>query len=287
MKQIVVISGKGGTGKSTIIAALASLAKNKITADCDVDAADLYLIFKPQSKEQHDFFASKKAIVAKEKCVGCGQCVEVCRFGAISPEYQVDPIGCEGCGVCFRVCPAGAIDFQSHLSGQWFISNSRFGTLVHAKLGIAEENSGKLVSLVRQQAREQAKQQNSDYIIIDGPPGIGCPVIATLTGVDLALIVTEPTLSGIHDLERVVDLAAHFNVKCLVVVNKYDINLDNVNKIEKICRDRQVELISKIPYAKEVGQALLEEKNIIEYAPDSIVAQEIRVIWQNVNNHII
>jgi len=282
VKQIVVISGKGGTGKSTITAALASLVHNKITADCDVDAADLYLIFKPKIKEQYDFSASKTAIIAKEKCTKCGQCLEVCRFTAISPDYQVDPISCEGCGVCFRVCPAGAIEFEPKISGQWFISDSRFGTLAHAKLGIAEENSGKLVAIVRQQAREQAKQQKSDYIIIDGPPGIGCPVIAALTGVDLALVVTEPTLSGIHDLERVLDLADHFKVKALVVINKYDINLDNVRAIEKICKDKKIELIGKIPYDKTVGQALLEEKNIIEYDENSIVAKEIKTIWQKI-----
>jgi len=284
MKQIAIISGKGGTGKTTITAAFASLAKSKVMADCDVDAADLYLTLKPSIKEEYEFRASKVASIDKDKCTECGKCLEDCRFDAISMDYVIDPVSCEGCGVCFRICPVEAIRFEEKISGHYFLSDTRFGPLAHARLGIAEENSGKLVTLVRKQARELAKKNKLDYVLIDGPPGIGCPVIASLTGVDLALVVTEPTLSGIHDLERVVDLTAHFRIKTLVCVNKYDINPENVRKIEEICAKRSVGMAGKVSYDNAINKAMRSEKTINEYDPESKVAQEIEKIWVKIKS---
>ncbi len=284
MKQITVISGKGGTGKTTITAAFAGLAKSKVIADCDVDAADLYLILKPDVTEKREFSASKVARIDREKCTECGKCLEVCRFSAISSDFVVDPISCEGCGVCYRICPVEAVKFEEKISGHFFISDTRFGPMVHARLGIAEENSGKLVTLVRKKAREIAKVKNHNYVLIDGPPGIGCPVIASLTGVDLALVVTEPTLSGIHDLERIIDLTRHFKIKTLVCINKYDINLENVGKIEKICEKKSIKMAGKISYDTEANRAIRMEKTVVEYNPESQIAREIIDIWDKVEN---
>jgi len=283
MRQIAIVSGKGGTGKTTIAAAFASLAKNKVMADCDVDAADLYLILNPEIKEEQEFGGSKIASIDKEKCTACGKCVEVCHFGAISDKLVIDPIACEGCGVCYRICPAEAIKFEEKVSGHYFISETRFGPMVHARLGIAEENSGKLVSLVRKKAREVAQEKKLDNIIIDGPPGIGCPVIASLTGVNLALAVTEPTLSGIHDLERIIDLTGHFGIKTLVCVSKYDINPENVQRIEEICAKKSVKVAGRIPYDFEVSKAMRLKKTIIEYNPESNISGEIIRIWDIIN----
>jgi MinD superfamily P-loop ATPase len=284
VKQITIISGKGGTGKTTIAAAFAGLAKNKVMADCDVDAADLYLILKPRIKEEYEFKASKIASIDKEKCTSCGKCLEVCRFDAISKDYIIDPVFCEGCGVCFRICPVDAIKFEEKISGRYFLSDTRFGPMAHARLGIAEENSGKLVTLVRKQARELAKKNKLDYILIDGPPGIGCPVIASLTGVDLALVVTEPTLSGIHDLKRVIDLTAHFRIKTRVCINKHDINPENVRKIEEVCARRSVKVAGKIPYDSKVNEAVRAEKTVNEYDPGSKIAQGIEKIWDKIES---
>jgi MinD superfamily P-loop ATPase len=286
MNQIAVISGKGGTGKTTITAAFASLVKNKVMADCDVDAADLYLILKPAIKEEYELKSSKAAVVDERKCIGCGKCLEICRFDAISKEYVIDPISCEGCGVCFRICPVGAIRFEEKISGHYFLSDTRFGPMAHARLGIAEENSGKLVTLVRKKARELAEKNKLEYILIDGPPGIGCPVIAALTGVNLALIVTEPTLSGIHDLERTIELTRHFRIKTLVCINKFDINPENARKIEGICSNRSIEVEGKIPYDNVINEAMRSEKTINEHRPESIVASEIEKIWRKIESEL-
>lgn len=211
MKEVVVLSGKGGTGKTSIVGSLAAIAQSKVLADCDVDAADLHLLLQPVTQQKHEFWSGQVAFIDEEKCTQCGLCQDVCHFDAIN-DFNVDSISCEGCGFCFHICPDEAIMMRENLSGHWFISETKYGPLVHARLGIAQENSGKLVALVRQQAKQIAEKQGFNYIISDGPPGIGCPVISSLSGANLALLVTEPTLSGIHDLERVIGVCHHFGV---------------------------------------------------------------------------
>lgn len=284
MKQLTIISGKGGTGKTTLTAALATLSPSHVLADCDVDAADLHLILEPRIEKQEDFQGGKTAFIDADACIRCDECVKLCRFEAIH-DYTVDSISCEGCGVCARVCPQGAVSMQKHVSGQWFISRTRAGYMVHAKLGIAEENSGKLVTLVRQQAKLIAEQERKQLVIIDGPPGIGCPVIAAITGVDLLLAITEPTLSGIHDLERVVGVAQHFNVPVMVCVNKYDINPVNASKVEAFCAQNGLAVAGKIPYDKNVTKAMVNKKSIIEY-PCGAVTEAAAGIWDTVRKRL-
>jgi MinD superfamily P-loop ATPase len=279
MKQIVVISGKGGTGKTVITGAFAALAKNKVMADCDVDAADLHLLLAPDIKERHDFRSGLSAFIDKEKCIKCGKCRQICRFNAITDNLDVDPVACEGCAFCSYICPVDAIKMQENLAGEWYISDTRFGPMVHAKLGIAEENSGKLVSLVRKQAKELAEKNNCDWVIVDGAPGVGCPVIASLSGIDCAVVVTEPTLSGLHDALRVVEVTRHFNVPSKLVINKYDLNTDMSDKIEKHCRENGIELIGRVRFNKSVVRAMVEGKTIMEYE-DSSVKDEIKAIWE-------
>lgn len=280
MKELTVISGKGGTGKTVITACFASLARNKVMADCDVDAADLHLILEPTVKHREEFRGSRSAFINRELCNECGKCREVCRFEAISDDFVVDKISCEGCGVCIHFCPRKAIEFQENLSGEWFISETRFGPLVHAKLGIAEDNSGKLVTLVRHQAGLIAKRDGHQLIIIDGPPGIGCPVIASIAGVDSALVVTEPTLSGIHDMERVISLTAHFKIKTLVLINKYDLNLVVTKRVEDYCLNNRIQLVGKLSFDPVITEAMVEGKSVIEYS-DGEVSTEIREVWGN------
>ena len=284
MKQLTVISGKGGTGKTTITAALATLSDAHVLADCDVDAADLHLILSPTIEKSEGFQGGKTAFIDTEKCTQCDECSMRCRFDAIE-NYRVDDIACEGCGVCVHACPQGAISMQRHVSGQWFISRTRAGYMVHARLGIAEENSGKLVTLVRQQAKLIAEREHKRSVIIDGPPGIGCPVIAAITGVDLLLAVTEPTLSGIHDLERVVGVAQHFNVPVMVCVNKYDINPHNTSQIEAFCGDNGLEVAGKLPYERNVTTAMVERKSVIEY-PCGAVTEEVTRVWEKVGQRL-
>jgi len=278
MKEVVVLSGKGGTGKTTIAASFAALAESKVLVDCDVDAADLYLLLEPQIKQENEFWSGQAAFIDKEKCTECGLCQEVCRFGAIE-DYLVDKISCEGCGLCSQVCPVDAVTMQPCMAGHWFISDTRYGTLVHARLGIAEENSGKLVALVRNNAKLIAEKQNLDYIISDGPPGIGCPVIASLSGASLALLVTEPTLSGIHDLERVIAVCRHFGIPTLVCINKYDINEENSYRIENYCYQQGIELAAKIPFDNVVTQAIVSGIPVVEYSSNK-VTQQIKELWQ-------
>jgi MinD superfamily P-loop ATPase len=281
MKQIVVISGKGGTGKTVLTASFASLAKNKVMADCDVDAADLHLLLQPEIKERHEFRSGVTATIDKELCQGCGECVSVCRFNAISGDFTIDPISCEGCTICSYVCPVGAIKLEENLSGEWFVSETKYGPFVHAKLGIAEENSGKLVSVVRQKAKEIAEKENLDYVIIDGPPGIGCPVIASLSGIDLAVIVTEPTLSGIHDMERVAQVSKHFGVPTKVVINKYDINPDNSVEIKKICQKGDIEVVAQLPFSQKVSESIVQGVPLVEFCSNEIV-QEVSSLWERI-----
>ena len=281
MKQIVIISGKGGTGKTVLTASFAALAKNKVMADCDVDAADLHLLLNPKIKERYEFRSGKTARIDKKLCQQCGKCIVACRFDAIREDFVVDPISCEGCCLCSYICPADAIKMQENLSGEWYISDTKYGPFVHAKLGIAEENSGKLVTKVKQTAKEIAKRNNLDYIIVDGPPGIGCPVIASLSDADLALIVTEPTLSGMHDMQRILDVALHFKIATKVVINKYDLNEKNTKDIELICKNKNIDVVGRIPFSKKVSESIVESVPIIEYTKNSVV-KEIISVWQKI-----
>ena len=281
MKQIVVISGKGGTGKTVITGAFAALAENKVMADCDVDAADLHLLLEPVVKEEHEFRSGKTAVIESGRCAKCNKCVEVCRFNAISKNFTVDPISCEGCVFCSFVCPEGAIRMEENISGKWFISDTRFGPMVHAKLGIGEENSGKLVSLVRKRAKELAEKKNCDWVIVDGAPGIGCPVIASLPGINCAVVVTEPTLSGLHDADRVIRVTRHFGISTKLIVNKYDLNMDIAKKIQEYCSGSDIDVIGKIPFDKSVVDAMIEGKTIIECA-NGEVREEVIKTWETI-----
>lgn len=287
----MVISGKGGTGKTSIVASFAALAKKAVLADCDVDAADLHLLLEPDIKQTYDFIGGKRASVITEKCIGCGRCEQVCNFDAVvfngpandvvEKTYRIDPMACEGCKVCVEFCPVGAIEFKDAVNGQWFISDTRLGPLVHARLKPGGENSGKLVSLIRKQAKQIANEQNKDLIIVDGSPGIGCPVIASITGADLVLAVTEPTFSGQHDLHRVIDLTEHFNIPTAVCINKYDINVNIATAIETEAQARNLRLVGKIAYDVEVTKAQIEAKSIVEYSSDSLKDQLIS-LWKSV-----
>lgn len=277
MKEIVVLSGKGGTGKTSIVASFASLAESKVLADCDVDAADLHLLLKPTVNEENEFWSGQVASIDREECTECGICQELCHFGAIK-DFQVDPLSCEGCGFCYRVCPVDAITMQDSMSGHWFVSETKYGYLCHARLGIAQENSGKLVTVVRENARLIAERENLDYIITDGPPGIGCPVISSLSGASIALLVTEPSLSGIHDLERVVGVCRHFGIPALVCINKYDINQENTAAIETYCLNQGVEVVSKIPFDNVVTEALIKGLPVVQYG-DGAPSREIKKLW--------
>ena len=286
MKQIVIISGKGGTGKTVVTGAFASLAKNKIMADCDVDAADLHLLLKPEIKKRHEFKSGVTAFIDKELCSQCGQCVQVCRFSAVEigknvsgeKEFTIDPIACEGCAFCSFVCPTEAIKMEENISGEWYISDTRFGPFVHARLGIASENSGKLVALVKQKAKELAEKHNCDWIIIDGAPGIGCPVIASLSGIDYALVITEPTLSGLHDADRVIQVVKHFKISVRLIINKYDLNKEMTEKIEEYCKNNNIPLVGKISFDESMVKAIIEGKTIIEYGYGK-AREEITAIW--------
>ena len=281
MKEIVILSGKGGTGKTTIVGSFAALAKEKVLADCDVDAADLHLLLSPSQRQENEFWSGQVAQIDEDKCTECGLCQELCRFNAIK-DFKVDPISCEGCGFCYNVCPVEAVEMKENMSGQWFISDTKYGPLVHARLGIAQENSGKLVATVRQQAKKLAEQEGKSLIISDGPPGIGCPVISSLSGASLALIVTEPTLSGIHDLDRVLGVCRHFCVPVTVCINKYDLNEQNARQIESKCYDQGVEIATKVPFDNIVTESIVNGVPVVEYSKGK-VAKEIEKLWSSLS----
>jgi MinD superfamily P-loop ATPase len=282
IKELIVISGKGGTGKTSLLGAFASLASDKVLCDADVDAADLYLILEPEIKKRQDFQEGHRAVIDPDRCTECGLCRDLCRFHAISPDFKVDPIECEGCGVCVHFCPADAIDFPIKTCGELFISETRCGPMVHARLGIAEDNSGKLVTLTRKEARELAKKQGLGLILTDGPPGLACPVIASIAGATAVLIVTEPTLSGHHDMDRVVELANHFEIPASICVNKYDLNPDMTGVIEQYAKDRGLPIAGRIPFDSIFTKAMVQKQTVIEYDGSSQAAQALKEIWQEV-----
>ncbi len=291
MKEIVIISGKGGTGKTSLTAAFGSLAQDAVLADCDVDAADLHLVIDPKIARQSDFSGGRLAAIDPHKCTGCGKCAALCRFDAITLDgpgndvagktYRVDPIACEGCKVCVEFCPVGAIAFEPAINGQWFVSETRFGPMVHARLGIAQENSGKLVTLIRREAKHIAEEQHKRLLIVDGSPGIGCPVIASITGADVVLIVTEPTLSGLHDLERVGQLTRNFGIKTLVCINKADINPQMSNQIAEQAQTQGLTMIGQLPYDDAFTKAQIMKATLIEYTGGEI-ADKIKTLWRQV-----
>ncbi len=279
MKELVIISGKGGTGKTSMVSSIASLAENMVLCDADVDAADLHLIMSPDVVKSAPFKGGGEAVINKDKCIECGRCRELCKWDAITPDYEVDHIECEGCGVCFYFCPEKAIDFPQKTCGEWFISDTRFGPMVHARLGIAEENSGKLVTLVRKEAKNLAEEKNLDIIITDGSPGVGCPVIASIGGADAVLIVTEPTVSGLHDMTRVAELAKFFRIPAMVCVNKYDLNPDKAEEIKKYAEDHDMLFVGMIPFDPVFTKAMVQGINIFEYAPEADICSDVKGIW--------
>jgi MinD superfamily P-loop ATPase len=284
IKQLAIVSGKGGTGKTTIAAAFASIVKNKVLVDCDVDAADLHLLLRPRVLKQEKYYGGRSPHVDLDKCTQCGLCTEVCRFHAIH-NGVVDPVSCERCGFCSHVCPEDAIIMEEAFSGDWFVSDTPYGPFVHARLGIGEENSGKLVTVVRKQAMEIAKEKHLGFILIDGPPGIGCPVTASLAGVNLIVAITEPTLSGIHDLERILKLSEHFKIPSAVCINKFDINLENTDRIVAYCEKNGSKIIGKIPYESKVVEALVNRKTVMEY-PCNGVDKIIQQMWEQVESEL-
>jgi MinD superfamily P-loop ATPase len=285
VKEITVLSGKGGTGKTSITASFAVLAKNAVITDCDVDAPDLHMLLKPKILETREFRASKVAVIDEDNCVQCGKCEEKCRFCAIE-NFHIDTILCEGCGVCAYVCPVAAIELKKRISGYAFISKTKYGPMSHALLNPGEENSGKLVSLVRKNGKKIAEKEKCKLIINDGPPGIGCPVIASLGGVDIGLIVVEPTMSGIHDMERALSLLNHFKIPALVCINKCDLNQKNTKKISSFCAAKGVKIVGEIPFDQIVTEAMLVGKSVMEYSPESSVSKSITETWQYILDYI-
>ena len=290
MKQLVILSGKGGTGKTSLAAAFAHLAQESqapvraVLADADVDAANLGLVLRPERLETHDFTGGSLAIIDPLLCQSCGTCEQVCRFDAILPgstTYRVDPIACEGCALCSFVCPVQAITMRRVVAGQWFVSDTRFGPLVHAKLGVAQENSGKLVTLVRNRATEIAEETGAPWLLIDGSPGIGCPVIASLAGADAVLIVTEPTLSGKSDLGRVAWLAAYFRIRALVCVNKWDINESLTSEIEAESEAGGCRIVGRIPYDDAVPRSIVQGVPLVEH-DDGPASRAVRALWHQI-----
>ena len=295
MKELVVISGKGGTGKTSIVASFAALADKVVLADCDVDAADLHLVLDPKVIRRESFSGGKRARIKPGHCTACGKCEELCRFdaiyfdgpgnGRVDKTFRIDPIACEGCGVCAWFCAENAIEFAAAVNGEWYVSETRHGPMVHAKLGIAEENSGKLVSIVRKEAGTLAEQRGLELVLIDGSPGIGCPVIASITGASLVLIVTEPTLSGLHDLGRVAELTRHFDIPALVCINKWDLNPDVAAEIERQAKQRGMTVAGRVRYDRAVTDAQVRKQAVVEYQQNGC-AEDIRVVWGKVSREL-
>jgi MinD superfamily P-loop ATPase len=296
VKELVVVSGKGGTGKTSLVAAFAALAQSAVLADCDVDAADLHLILDPRVLQRETFIGAPRARILAGHCVACGKCEELCRYDAIGFEgpgngrvprtFRVDPLVCEGCGVCAWFCAEKAIEFKPAPSGQWFVSETRHGLMVHAQLGAAEANSGRLVALVRERARLLADERGARLIIADGSPGIGCPVIASVTGASLVLILTEPTLSACHDLERVAQLASHFQIPTAVCINKSDLHAGMAEQIEGRAREIDLKIVGRIHYDPAFTRAQIRRQSIVEFGADSGAAADVRGVWEAVRREL-
>ena len=283
MKQLTVISGKGGTGKTTLAAAFAVLAERPVVADCDVDAADLHLVLDPQVRETYDFAGGLTASIDLDKCVECGVCRDLCRYDAIDENYVIDAFACEGCGVCHDHCPAEAVTLTPEQAGRWFVSQTRCGPMVHAALNVAQENSGKLVAAVRSRAKEIAEQDGHEVVIIDGSPGVGCPVISSLTGADLALVCTEPTPSGMHALKRVLSLTEHFGIPAAVCVNKADLSAEMTDEIEEYVREQKAHFAGRLPYDTSAVKAMTAGLTVVENG-DSPLGQAVRRVWSNLDS---
>lgn len=292
MRELVVISGKGGTGKTSLSASFSYLAKtDAITCDCDVDAANMHLLLGADFKKQSDFMSGELAIIDSELCKNCGKCFDVCRFDAIVPKenyYSVDPISCEGCHYCHKVCSFGAITMQTQKAGDIFVSTIKNeATMVHAKLGFGAENSGKLVAKVKQEAKMLALKEDKSYVITDGSPGIGCPVISSLSGANLVVLVTEATVSGLHDLKRVYELTKNFKLLCVCIINKYDLNEQMTDSIEEFLKGENVEVIAKLPYDENFTKAMAEAKPIVEFESDCALSHTITQAWEEIKNRLI
>jgi MinD superfamily P-loop ATPase len=288
MKEVVIISGKGGTGKTSFAASFAYLEKeNAVIADCDVDAANMHLLLEADFRYQEDFYSGEIAVIDEENCINCGECKEVCRFDAIhviDDQHRVDPISCEGCWYCSRICPVEAIDMKTQKVGDFYLSMTKAQSeMVHAKLGFAAENSGKLVAKVKNEAKKLTLANKKEFLIVDGSPGVGCPVISSLSGADLALLVTEATVSGLHDLKRVYKLVKNFNIEAACIINKYDLNIDVTKEIEAFLEEEDITLITKIAYDETFAKALSQAKTIIEYG-ESNLKTEIEKSWQYIKN---
>lgn len=281
-KQIAIISGKGGTGKTTLAGSLSVLFKNHVIADCDVDSSNMHLILKPKINKKTQYKAGHKAEIVENKCIGCGKCQEVCRYDAIyrkeNSKYSVDPFACEGCKACVLVCPTKAVDFVLNHPGDYYTSNTKYGPFVHAELKPGEEMSGGLVAQVRKQALKMAVDKRKAYVIIDGAPGIGCPATSSLTGTDYAILVTEPTVSGIHDMNRMMEVIKHFKIPFSIVINRFDINIEKTLEIEDLCRVKNLMMIGKIPFDKQINSANSNEYPVVEIN-DSLAAKSIKKIY--------
>jgi len=284
IQEITILSGKGGTGKTSVSAALAALAEKTVFTDCDVDAADLHLLLNPKINEENAFDSGSKAVIDPDKCTACGICMDNCRFDAIhhtpAGKYAVDPYKCEGCKLCHRLCPSGAIKMHTNFNNFWYVSETRFGPMVHAYMGPGEENSGKLVTIVRNKAKEIAREKNFDIIINDGPPGIGCPVIASLTGVQKVLLVVEASKTGIHDIERISGLTQKFGIETFALINKQDMNLEMTKNAEELLLSMGIPLLGKLNFDDRFVKAMIKGETIVEFAPDSEITNTLRQIWE-------
>ncbi len=288
MKDITILSGKGGTGKTSITAALASIIENTVFVDADVDAADLHIIFQPKNKETHVFEGAWVASIDSDLCTNCGLCKQHCKFEAIHFKagggLQIDSFACEGCRLCERICPVNAISSARSVNNHWFVSDTRFGPMVHAKMGPGEENSGMLVTQIRKSAKEIAKEIKADFILNDGPPGIGCAAIASITGADAVILVTEPSKSGFHDVVRLIELVQSFRIPMYALINKFDINLEITKQMESFFDSEGIQLMGKLPFSEEMVYSMVEKKTILEYNKDSEIGKTLSKLWNKIAN---